>query len=185
MKPEIFELATEFLAKEITRTAAMGSHILVLHPGSHVKAGEEVGIKQIIRGLNMVLDDNDDDVYIALETMAGKGSELGKTFEEIKQIYDGVHKKDRLRVCFDTCHVNDAGYDLVGDYDGVFAKFDEVIGLDQIAVFHINDSKIHCVLIRIATPTLAKARSVTIRCIAWYMMNVLPKFRKSLKHLGA
>lgn len=67
----------------------------------------------------MVLDDNDDDVYIALETMAGKGSELGKTFEEIKQIYDGVHKKDRLRVCFDTCHVNDAGYDLVGDYDGI------------------------------------------------------------------
>ena len=132
VKPEIFELATEFLAKEITRTAAMGSHILVLHPGSHVKAGEEVGIKQIICGLNMVLDDNDDDVYIALETMAGKGSELGKTFEEIKQIYDGVHKKDRLRVCFDTCHVNDAG---------VFAKFDEVIGLDQIAVFHINDSK--------------------------------------------
>ena len=119
----------------------MESHILVLHPGSHVKAGEEVGIKQIIRGLNMVLDDNDDDVYIALETMAGKGSELGKTFEELKQIYDGVHKKDRLRVCFDTCHVNDAGYDLVGDYDGVFAKFDEVIGLDQIAVFHINDSK--------------------------------------------
>ena len=141
VKPEIFELATEFLAKEITRTAAMESHILVLHPGSHVKAGEEVGIKQIICGLNMVLDDNDDDVYIALETMAGKGSELGKTFEEIKQIYDGVHKKDRLRVCFDTCHVNDAGYDLVGDYDGVFAKFDEVIGLDQIAVFHINDSK--------------------------------------------
>ena len=112
-----------------------------MHPGSHVKAGEEVGIKQIICGLYMVLDDNDDDVYIALETMAGKGSELGKTFEEIKQIYDGVHKKDRLRVCFDTCHVNDAGYDLVGDYDGVFAKFDEVIGLDQIAVFHINDSK--------------------------------------------
>ena len=72
VKPEIFELATEFLAKEITRTAAMGSHILVLHPGSHVKAGEEVGIKQIICGLNMVLDDNDDDVYIALETMAGK-----------------------------------------------------------------------------------------------------------------
>ena len=110
-------------------------------PGSHVKAGEEVGIKQIICGLNMVLDDNDDEVYIALETMAGKGSELGKTFEEIKQIYDGVHKKNRLRVCFDTCHVNDAGYDLVGDYDGVFVKFDEVIGLDQIAVFHINDSK--------------------------------------------
>lgn len=88
----------------------------------------------------MVLDANDDDVVIALETMAGKGSEIGRTFEELKMIYDGVHKKDRLRVCFDTCHVNDAGYDLVNDYDGVFKKFEEVLGLDQIAVFHINDS---------------------------------------------
>ena len=88
----------------------------------------------------MVLDENEDDVLIALETMAGKGSEIGRTFEELKMIYDGVHKKERLRVCFDTCHVNDAGYDLVNDYDGVFAKFDEVLGLDQIAVFHVNDS---------------------------------------------
>ena len=115
----------------------------------------------------------------------GKGSELGKTFEEIKQIYDGVHKKDRLRVCFDTCHVNDAGYDLVGDYDGVFAKFDEVIGWTRSLYSILTTAKIHWVLIRIATLTLAKARLVTIRCIAWYMMNVLPKFRKSLKHLGA
>ena len=87
-----------------------------------------------------VLDSNEDNVFIALETMAGKGSEIGRTFEEIRAIYDGVHKKERLRVCFDTCHVNDAGYDLVHDYDGVFEKFDQVIGLDQIAVFHINDS---------------------------------------------
>ena len=79
-------------------------------------------------------------IFIALETMAGKGSEIGRTFEEIKAIYDGVNKKERLRVCFDTCHVNDAGYDLVHDYDGVFKHFDQVIGLDQIAVFHINDS---------------------------------------------
>ena len=140
VKPETFELAVEFLEKEIKRTAAMRSKILVLHPGSALDAGPEAGIAQAVKGLNMVLDDNEDDVYIALETMAGKGSEIGRTFEELKMIYDGVHKKDRLRVCFDTCHVNDAGYDRINDYEGGFRKFDEVIGLDQIAVFHINDS---------------------------------------------
>lgn len=140
VKPETYELAVEFLEKEIVRTAAMGSHIMVLHSGSHVNAGVEAGTAQIIKGLNTVLNQNDDDVYIALETMAGKGSEIGRTFEEIKAIYDGVDKKDRLRVCFDTCHVNDAGYDLVNHYDEVFEEFDRVIGLDQIAVFHINDS---------------------------------------------
>ena len=140
VKPETFELAVQFLEKEIRRTAAMRSHILVLHPGSALDAGAEAGIAQSVRGLNMVLDENEDEVFIALETMAGKGSEIGRTFEEIKAIYDGVNKKERLRVCFDTCHVNDAGYDLVHDYDGVFKHFDQVIGLDQIAVFHINDS---------------------------------------------
>ena len=140
VKPETFELAVEFLEKEIKRTAAMRSRILVLHPGSALDAGAEAGIKQAVMGLNMVLDQNEDDVCIALETMAGKGSEIGRTFEELRMIYDGVHKKDRLRVCFDTCHVNDAGYDLVNDYEGVLRKFDEVLGLDQIAVFHINDS---------------------------------------------
>ena len=140
VKPETFELAIQFLEKEIRRTAAMRSNILVLHPGSALDAGAEAGIAQTVRGLNMVLDENEDEVFIALETMAGKGSEIGRTFEEIKAIYDGVNKKERLRVCFDTCHVNDAGYDLVHDYDGVFKHFDQVIGLDQIAVFHINDS---------------------------------------------
>lgn len=140
VKPETFELAVEFLEKEIRRTAAMQSKILVLHPGSALDAGADAGIAQAVKGLNMVLDGNEDEVYIALETMAGKGSEIGRTFEELKMIYDGVHKKERLRVCFDTCHVNDAGYDIVNDYEGVFQKFDEVIGLDQIAVFHINDS---------------------------------------------
>ena len=140
VKPETFELAVEFLEKEIRRTAAMRSRILVLHPGSALDAGADAGIAQAVKGLNMVLDGNEDEVYIALETMAGKGSEIGRTFEELKMIYDGVHKKERLRVCFDTCHVNDAGYDIVNDYEGVFQKFDEVIGLDQIAVFHINDS---------------------------------------------
>lgn len=140
VKPETYELAVEFLEKEIIRTAAMRSRIMVLHPGSHVNAGVEAGIAQVIKGLNIVLNQNDDDVYIALETMAGKGSEVGRTFEELKAIYDGVDKKDRLRVCFDTCHVNDAGYDIVNHYDEVFEEFDKVIGLDQIAVFHINDS---------------------------------------------
>lgn len=140
VKPETYELAVEFLEKEIIRTAAMRSRIMVLHPGSHVNAGVEAGIAQVINGLNTVLNQNDDDVYIVLETMAGKGSEVGRTFEELKAIYDGVDKKDRLRVCFDTCHVNDAGYDIVNHYDEVFEEFDKVIGLDQIAVFHINDS---------------------------------------------
>ena len=140
VKPETYELAVEFLEKEIIRTAAMRSRIMVLHPGSHVNAGVEAGIAQVIKGLNTVLIQNDDDVYIALESMAGKGSEVGRTFEELKAIYDGVDKKDRLRVCFDTCHVNDAGYDIVNHYDEVFEEFDKVIGLDQIAVFHINDS---------------------------------------------
>lgn len=140
VKPETYELAVEFLEKEIIRTAAMRSRIMVLHPGSHVNAGVEAGIAQVIKGLNTVLNQNDDDVYIALETMAGKGSEVGRAFEELKAIYDGVDKKDRLRVCFDTCHVNDAGYDIVNHYDELFEEFDKVIGLDQIAVFHINDS---------------------------------------------
>ncbi len=140
IKQETFDIAVEFLAVELDRTAAMGANVLVLHPGSHVGAGEEAGIAQIIKGLDMVMTP-DMPVYIALETMAGKGSELGRSFEEIKAIYDGVKYPEKLRVCFDTCHVNDAGYDLVGDYEGVMKQFDEVIGLDQIAVFHVNDSK--------------------------------------------
>ena len=141
VKPETYELAVEFLEKEIIRTAAMRSRIMVLHPGSHVNAGVEAGIAQVIKGLNTVLNQNDDDVYIALETMAGKGSEVGRTFEELKAIYDGVDKKDRLRVCFDTCHVNDAGYDIVNSYEDVINEFDSVIGLEYLKVIHLNDSK--------------------------------------------
>lgn len=144
VKPEIFTLAVEFLEKEIIRTAAMRSKTLVLHPGSCLDAGVDAGIDQIVKGLNQVLDQNEDDVFIALETMAGKGSEIGRSFEELARIYEGVHKKERLRVCFDTCHVNDAGYDLSHDYEGVFQHFDEVLGLGQIAVFHINDSMNPC-----------------------------------------
>ena len=144
VKSETFTLAVEFLEKEIIRTAAMRSKILVLHPGSCLDAGVDAGTAQIVKGLNQVLDQNEDDVFIALETMAGKGSEIGRSFEELARIYEGVHKKERLRVCFDTCHVNDAGYDLSHDYEGVFQHFDEVLGLGQIAVFHINDSMNPC-----------------------------------------
>ncbi len=140
LKKETFELAADFLKVEIERTAAMGSDTLVLHPGSHVGAGSEAGIGQIIRGLNQVLT-ADTPVNIALETMAGKGSEVGRTFEELKQIYEGVNYPEKLRVCFDTCHVNDSGLDVKDAFDEIIESFDQVIGKDQIAVFHINDSK--------------------------------------------
>lgn len=140
VKPEVFELATEFLALELERTAAMGSTTLVLHPGSHVGEGAEKGLAQIIKGINEVLT-KDTKVNIALETMAGKGSEIGRTFEELAAIYNGVIYNDKLRVCFDTCHTNDSGYDLVKDYEGVMEQFDRILGKNQIAAFHINDSK--------------------------------------------
>ena len=140
VKEETYNLAVEFLTLELDRTSAMGSKILILHPGAHVGAGTEAGTKQIIRGLNQVLT-ADTNCCIALETMAGKGSEIGRSFEELAAIYDGVAYNDKLRVCFDTCHTNDAGYDIVSDFDGVMHEFDHYIGKDQIAVFHINDSK--------------------------------------------
>ncbi|HIQ99236.1 MAG TPA: deoxyribonuclease IV [Candidatus Scybalocola faecavium] len=140
VKEETYSLAVEFLEKELERTKAMGSRVLVLHPGSHVGAGVEAGTKKIIQGLNSVMS-KDMGVYIALETMAGKGSEIGRSFEELAAIYDGVTQNQWLRVCFDTCHTNDAGYDIVHDFDGVIDEFGRILGKDQIAVFHINDSK--------------------------------------------
>ena len=140
VKPETFELAVQFLQLEIERTAACKSQTLILHPGAHVGAGTEAGIAQIIKGLNEVLT-ADTPCNIALETMAGKGSEIGRSFEELAQIYEGVFHSDKLRVCFDTCHTSDSGYDIIHDFDGVIEKFDRLIGKDQIAVFHVNDSK--------------------------------------------
>ena len=140
-KPETFELAEDFLEVEVERTKAMGSHTLGLHPGSHVGAGVDKGIDRIIEGLNQVMY-QDMSVHIALETMAGKGSEIGREFEELKRIYDGVKYPEKLRVCFDTCHVSDSGLDLSGEgFENVIDQFDKTIGKDQIAVFHINDSK--------------------------------------------
>ena len=140
LKPETYEIAEKFLALELERTMAMGSKVLVLHPGAHVGAGVEAGVESIVKGINAVLT-AETDCYIALETMAGKGSEIGRTFEELAMIYDGVKYNDKLRVCFDTCHTHDAGYDIVNDFDGVIERFDRILGKDQIVAFHINDSK--------------------------------------------
>ncbi|MDE6387409.1 MAG: deoxyribonuclease IV [Lachnospiraceae bacterium] len=140
VNPATYEIAVDFLALEIERTVAMGSQILILHPGAHVGAGVDSGIDRIAQGLNEVLT-KEQNCYIALETMAGKGSEIGRSFEELAAIYDKVTHNEKLRVCMDTCHLNDAGYDIVHDFDGVIDQFDQLIGKDQIALFHINDSK--------------------------------------------
>ncbi len=140
VKPETYELAVNFLRTEIARTEACKSKVLILHPGAHVGEGTDTGTSQIIKGLNEVLT-KDTNLYIALETMAGKGSEVGRSFEELARIYDGVTLSDKLRVCFDTCHTHDSGYDIIHDFDGVIGEFDRMIGKDQIAVFHINDTK--------------------------------------------
>lgn len=135
-----FQLGVDFLKSEIERTEAIGAKQIVLHPGAHVGAGSEAGIKKIIEGLNEVLE-RGQKVQIALETMAGKGSECGRTFEELAAIIDGVAFNEYLSVCFDTCHTHDAGYDIVNDFDGVLNEFDKIIGIDRLKVVHINDSK--------------------------------------------
>ena len=134
-----FNFAINFLKQELKRAQTLGIKKVVLHPGSHVGLGIEVGLNNIINGLNLVLDEEEGPI-ICLETMAGKGTELGKTFEEIKTIIDGVKNNQRLLVCLDTCHLNDAGYDVT-DFDNLLKEFDKVIGLNKIGCIHINDSK--------------------------------------------
>ncbi|MBM7569644.1 deoxyribonuclease IV [Aquibacillus albus] len=139
-KPETFDLGVRFLRSEIERAEAIGAEQIVLHPGSHVGEGAEKGIAKIIEGLNEVLIPNQK-VQIALETMAGKGSEVGRTFDELATIIDGVTLNDKLSICLDTCHVHDAGYDVIHDFDGVLDQFDKIIGMDRLKVIHVNDSK--------------------------------------------
>lgn len=140
VKPENFGFAVEFLRAEIDRAQALGATQITLHPGAHVGAGPEAAIANIARGLNEVLDKNDT-AQIALETMAGKGTEVGRSFEELAAIIDQVKLNEKLSVTFDTCHTNDAGYNVKEDFDGVLAEFDKVIGLDRLKVVHVNDSK--------------------------------------------
>ena len=133
-----FNFAVQFLKDELKRCSQLGIKNVVLHPGSHVGIGIDAGISNIARGLNMVLGDVD--VRILLETMAGKGSEIGSKLEEIKRIIDLVEDKKHIGVCIDTCHLSDAGYDL-RDFDSFLDKFDEVIGIENIGCVHVNDSK--------------------------------------------
>ncbi|MCY9588936.1 deoxyribonuclease IV [Paenibacillus chitinolyticus] len=141
-KDNTYELAVQFLQDEIRRTDYLGVKNIVLHPGAFTDKDAEYGLARISEGLNEVLAGvKDTGVHIALETMAGKGTEMGRSFEELAQIIDKVEDNGRLTVCLDTCHIHDAGYDVVGDLDGVLDQFDRVVGLDRIGVVHLNDSK--------------------------------------------
>lgn len=135
---EKYEFAVSFLKEEIKRCEQLQMKYLTLHPGSHVGLGVEVGIKNIINGLNEVLKDST--VTILLETMAGKGTEIGRDFQEIKSIIDQIEKKELIGVCLDTCHINDAGYD-VSSFDKILKEFDKTIGINYLKCIHINDSK--------------------------------------------
>ena len=136
--PDKYNFSINFLKEEVNRCEKLGIKYLVLHPGSHVGLGVDVGIKNIIDALNIILEDST--VTILLETMAGKGSEIGSNFKEIKKIITGVKNKDRIGVCMDTCHMNDAGYD-VSNFDQLLDYFDDIVGLDYVKCIHVNDSK--------------------------------------------
>lgn len=140
VKEDIKDLAKKLILQEVERTAGFGAKILVLHPGAHVGAGADAGIASLIECLDEVFEQNHDDVKIALETMAGKGSEIGRDFAEISKIIQGCKHRERLGVCLDTCHISDAGYNVV-DIDAVLDEFDRVIGLGRLLALHINDSK--------------------------------------------
>lgn len=130
----------DLMKDDLMRMEYTPGNMYNFHPGSHVNQGVEIGIEKIVEALNEILNENQT-TTVLLETMAGKGSEVGRTFEEIKQIIDGVKLNEKLGVCLDTCHVYDANYDIVNDLDGVLDHFDEVIGLDRLKAIHLNDSK--------------------------------------------
>ena len=133
------EFSCNFLKEEIKRVETLGFSYLVLHPGSHVGAGTNKGIQNIADSLNKIID-KDTKVVILLETMAGKGTEVGKSFEELESIISKIKQKENIGVCLDTCHINDAGYDL-NYFDKVLDSFDKIIGLDKLKCIHVNDSK--------------------------------------------
>ena len=136
---ENLDFSINFLRQELDRVEKLGITKLVLHPGSHVQLGEDIAIKNITHVLNSCLL-SDTKVDICLETMAGKGTEMGINFDQLKKIIDGVLYKDKVKVCLATCHLNDAGYDLK-EFDVILDEFDKKIGIDKIACVHINDSK--------------------------------------------
>lgn len=139
-KPETVEFARRAMREDLARMELLPGHLYNLHPGAHVKQGADVGVRLICEGLNEVLEPGQA-TTVLLETMAGKGSEVGRSFEELARIIDGVAHDELLGVCLDTCHVADAGYDIVHDLDGVLDEFDRVIGLGRLRALHLNDSK--------------------------------------------
>lgn len=138
VKPEVGELAVSFLDQEVKRAHAIHASYMVLHPGSYTTTDLETGIKTAIDHLNQV--DVSDDITICLETMAGKGSEIGYRFEQLAEILEGLKQPERYGICLDTCHIHDAGYDVT-DFDAVLDEFDHIIGLSRLHVIHLNDSK--------------------------------------------
>ena len=134
------QFATEMMADDLERLKYLPTSLYNFHPGSHVKQGVDVGINNIVEMLNKVLKPEHTTIVL-LETMAGKGTEVGRTFEEIAEIISRVELKEKIGVCLDTCHVYDAGYDIVNDLDGVLEEFDRIIGLDRLHAIHLNDSK--------------------------------------------
>ena len=134
------QFATEMMADDLERLKYLPTSLYNFHPGSHVKQGVDVGINYIVEMLNKVLKPEHTTIVL-LETMAGKGTEVGRTFEEIAEIISRVKLKEKMGVCLDTCHVYDAGYDIVNDLDGVLEEFDRIIGLDRLHAIHLNDSK--------------------------------------------
>lgn len=139
-KPETVEFARRAMREDLERMELMPGNLYNFHPGSHVKQGADEGIRLICEGLNEVLEPGQR-TCVLLETMAGKGTEVGRSFEELARIIDGVVHDELLGVCLDTCHVADAGYDVVGDLPGVLDEFDRVVGLDRLRALHLNDSK--------------------------------------------
>ena len=139
-KPETREFARDVFADDLSRMEFVPGNLYNFHPGSHVGQGVEAGIGQIVKTLDAVLRP-EQTTTVLLETMSGKGSEVGGRFEELRAILDRVGLSDRMGVCLDTCHVSDAGYDLIGDLDGVLREFDRVVGLDRLRAIHLNDSK--------------------------------------------
>ena len=138
-KENLREFARETMADDLKRLELTPGNYYNFHPGSHVGQGAETGIAKIAEILNEVLT-KEQSTTVLLETMSGKGSEVGRNFQELRQIIDQVELKEKLGVCLDTCHVWDGGYDIVNDLDGVFAEFDQIIGLDRLKAIHLNDS---------------------------------------------
>lgn len=139
-KPEVRRFALETFQDDLKRMEYTPGMLYNFHPGSHIGQGEDVGIQQICEILNEVLFE-DMTTTVLLETMAGKGSEIGRNFEELSRIIDGVELKDKMGICLDTCHVHEGGYDIVNNLNGVLEQFDKIIGIDRLKALHLNDSK--------------------------------------------